>query len=272
MAIDLHVHVRDLTQALSEHPLYKAIDGETAIRCFMRTHVFCVWDFMSLLGSLRRELTCVEVPWWPTQDPRARRLVNELVLDEESDETPDGRFVSHFELYLEAMEQCGADTAPIHGFLRLLRSGVDVEVALASAELPAGVARFVSHTLAVARRGALHERVAAFTVGREMAIPPMFKQLIAGLPHGGPQWTLLRYYLERHVVLDGGHHTDAASALLAGLCAGDDDRSRAALAAARAALAARIELWTSLHRELASSARGVSTRVPAASGELSPAI
>jgi hypothetical protein len=246
----IEVEVKDLTETLVSHPLYGALGDEASVRWFMRTHVFCVWDFMSLLGSLRRELTCVEVPWRPTPDARARRLVNELALDEETDETPDGRYLSHFELYLEAMEQCGADTGPIERFLRRLGPGGDVDGALRAALVPPGVERFVSHTLAVARHGALHERVAAFTVGREMAIPPMFARLIERLHGVAPRWDKLLFYLERHIQLDGGKHSDAASALLADLCGDDPVKWRGAVAAARAALASRLALWTALHGDL----------------------
>src|SRR5437899_3201806 len=90
--------------------------GITNERLVMRAHVFCVWDFQSLLKALQRALTCVEVPWLPTPDREARRLINVIVLDEESDEEPGGGHASHFEVYLEAMRDCGADAGPIEGF------------------------------------------------------------------------------------------------------------------------------------------------------------
>ena len=88
------IHVNDLLGRLVDHPLYVAIRDEGTLRTFMRAHVFCVWDFQCLLKALQRSLTCVEVPWLPTASPDARRLVNEIVLDEESDEDGQGGYLS----------------------------------------------------------------------------------------------------------------------------------------------------------------------------------
>jgi len=81
------INVADLVEAVRTHPLYEHVSDEHSLRLLMRTHVFAVWDFQSLLKSLQRSLTCVEVPWLPTADAEARRFVNEIVLEEESDAT-----------------------------------------------------------------------------------------------------------------------------------------------------------------------------------------
>ena len=84
---------------------------------FMEHHVFAVWDFMCLVKTLQGALTCTAVPWVPSGDAVARRLVNEIVLEEESDDDGEGRYISHFELYRAAMEQSGADTLKLNDFL-----------------------------------------------------------------------------------------------------------------------------------------------------------
>src|ERR1700719_1600954 len=128
----LEEQISEARRAVIEHPVYAALTSPYAIRTFMEHHVFAVWDFMSLLKSLQRNLTCVEVPWVPTGPTGSRHLINDIVLVEESDELRGG-FISHFELYLDGMAEAGADTVPIDGFLRLLRERRPVPQALSDA-------------------------------------------------------------------------------------------------------------------------------------------
>jgi Protein of unknown function (DUF3050) len=100
---------------------------------------------MSLLKSLQRSLTCIEVPWVPDGPRASRRLINEIVLVEESDELGDG-YISHFELYLQGMTEAGADTRPITSFIDNLRAGQPVIGALGSVAVPRPAADFVTST------------------------------------------------------------------------------------------------------------------------------
>jgi hypothetical protein len=241
------VRVNDLVARLVAHPLYERIRDEDTLRRFMRSHVFCVWDFMSLLKALQRHLTCIEVPWVPSVDPESRRLINEIVLDEESDDLPDDRYLSHFELYLHAMAQCGADTGPITRLLAALRRGTPVEEALARPDLPDGVAEFVAHTLRVAGSGEIHRIAASFTYGREDVIPAMFQEMVQRLAEkDGKRWSLFLLYLNRHIEHDGDRHAPMSLALVRQLC-GDSPRLWAeAQETARESLQVRINLWDRL--------------------------
>lgn len=248
----MHAHpAPELSARLLAHPLYAAVRDERALRLFMRSHVTCVWDFMTLLKALQRQLTCVEVAWHPSPDPAARRMINEIVLDEESDLAPGGGHLSHFELYREAMRDAGADGRPIDALIAGLQAGLPPRAALAAAGLPPAATTFARTTLDVALDGALHEVAAAFTWGREDVIPDMFRRLVSGLARRDPsRWGRLRHYLERHIERDGEAHGPAARALVARLCAGDPQRLEQARAAARRALQARLELWDALLAEL----------------------
>ena len=101
----LQQSLRPLRDQLFNHEVYRSIKTPDDLRTFMEHHVFAVWDFMSLLKALQRHLTGVTIPWLPQGDRNARRLINEIVLDEESDEDGEGGYISHFELYRAAMVQ-----------------------------------------------------------------------------------------------------------------------------------------------------------------------
>jgi Protein of unknown function (DUF3050) len=244
----------ELHARLAAHPLYSHIQSEQHLRTFMRNHVFCVWDFQSLLKSLQQALTCVTVPWFPTPDGEARRLVNELVLDEESDEGPDGRYCSHFEMYLAAMQRGGADTGPVDILIEGLAAGESIDRLLERADVPLPIAQFVRGTLQIAQQGSVVARVAAFAYGREDIIPQMFVQLVARLATQQPErWTWFRYYLERHIAFDDERHGPMSRALLARLCGEDQARWDEARRVAEACLEARLAMWDSINREIASA-------------------
>lgn len=104
---------------LLNHPIYAEVGSLSRLREFMQIHVFAVWDFMSLVKRLQSELTSNSLPWMPAVKSRIARFANEVVLGEESDLGPDGKPVSHFELYLRAMDEVGADTTLVRGFMEL---------------------------------------------------------------------------------------------------------------------------------------------------------
>jgi Protein of unknown function (DUF3050) len=88
-----------LRAQLLDHPVYAEVSSVEDLRRFMEDHVFAVWDFMSLLKRLQKDLTCTTVPWFPAGDARAARLINDIVIGEETDVDPDGSYVSHLDLY-----------------------------------------------------------------------------------------------------------------------------------------------------------------------------
>src|SRR4029453_16481194 len=86
----LEGEVNDRREAVVKHALYANLDTHDSLVTFMEHHVFAVWDFMSLLKSLQQHLTCVTVPWIPTGPSGSRRLINDIVMVEESDALGDG--------------------------------------------------------------------------------------------------------------------------------------------------------------------------------------
>lgn len=238
----LKAAVAPARQSVVEHEVYHALTDLESIRIFMEHHVFAVWDFMCLLKSLQRRLTCVEVPWVPAGPTGSRRLINDIVLVEESDELGDG-FTSHFELYLEGMTQAGADRTAIDGFLELIRQRVPVLTALKEGRVPGPSAEFVTMTWDFIETGPVHCQAAAFAFGREDLIPDMFHKVVAVNRSIGNRLRTFVDYLDRHIQVDGEEHTPMAMQMLADLCGNDDEKWRQCETTVNTALAGRTWLW-----------------------------
>ena len=236
---------------LQEHPIFLEINSFAQLQHFMQNHVFAVWDFMTLTKRLQQELTCMRLPWLPPTDPQAARLINEIVLDEESDHQLGEGYGSHFELYLEAMREVGASTANIERFIALQREGASVDSALAQITIDPAVERFVRHTLDVAMNAPTHCVAATFLHGRESVIPTMFKRLLEGSNVAHRQAPSLCYYLKRHIELDAQDHEPAAEQLLRRLVQADPLYEQQAWHAALSAVENRIALWDSLRQHAA---------------------
>lgn len=231
---------------LGSHPIFSEIHSLSVLQRFMESHVFAVWDFMSLTKRLQQELTCVQLPWLPPTDPQAARLINEIVLGEESDDRPAQGHYSHFELYLDAMREVGASTVAVERFVALQKEGVSYDVALQSVDVDPAAAQFVRQTLHTALHAPGHSVAAAFLHGRESVIPKMFQRILDDWGIGIEQAPTFRYYLERHIEVDSEDHGPAAEKLLARLIDGDPHREEDVYASAIAAVESRIALWDGL--------------------------
>ena len=236
---------------MAAHPLYRSLASLEDLQLFMEAHVFAVWDFMSLLKTLQRGLTCVDVPWLPSPAPESRRLVNEIVLGEESD-LYQGVAMSHFELYLLAMHKAGASTAAIDALVAGLHEGKDLRTALDTCSAPAEAARFAQDTFTLIESRGLHALAAAFTFGREDLIPDMFRGMVRELDRDlqGKLSTFI-WYLERHIEVDGDEHGPMALRMVSTLCGEDDSKWAEAEEAASFALNSRLRLWDGIAHRIA---------------------
>ena len=249
-SIDIHLF-DEFTQKLQRHRLYEAITTKEPLRCFMEHHVFCVWDYMSLLKSLQRILNPIKSPWTPSPQPHLRRLINELVLEEESGETHEpNAFASHFEFYIAAMEQIGADTAPclelVHSIAETGASSINHRPIDGIQGIPDAALEFMRDTLRVVERNQAHEIAAAFAVGRENITSCMFRSLLSQTKTSIPEASIFHAYLSRHIEVDEGTHADHSMLILNSLCDGDPVRINEAKAAAYGAISSRLKLWDSI--------------------------
>jgi len=235
---------------LENHPIYEAVATIEDLRCFMQHHIYSVWDFMSLIKYLQSVTAPSTYPWLPAGDPSVRRFINELVLEEESDETNQhGEFSSHFELYHTAMEEVGADTKPSFDFIEVVKKD-GIDSALSSAQIPSPSRAFTSQTFQFINSNRPHQVAAALALGREHIIPCMFRSILKNIGVTEEQAPVFHFYLNRHVHLDEGFHAPLSLRLLNQLCDGDPVKIEEAIAAATTAVDARIKFWDRVLVEL----------------------
>lgn len=238
--------LREVSAALHVHPVFGHVHTPRDLRTFMRWHVFAVWDFMSLVKRLQIDLTCVSLPWMPPKYPKAARLINEIVLGEESDETLDHSHASHYDLYLDAMEEVGAQPHEMRAFLSELAATGDVPEALRRAQVPAPIGDFVRATLATAESGTTAEVLGSFFYGRENVIPRMFQALLSKWSIDETTAPTFVYYLKRHIELDGDAHGPAAEAIIDDIVGENLEQRMQLVRASISAVQARIALWDAL--------------------------
>lgn len=251
MTIDTIGQLETVRTKLLLHPIYKEITTPERVKVFMKHHIFAVWDFMSLLKRLQRSVTCVELPWFPYEKALFSRLINEIVVTEESD--IDGRdgFISHYELYLEAMDECGADSEPFKSFAKSLKEGINYKTALAENTLIRNsVKDFVAFDLELALTGDLFEVAAVFFYGREGLIPEMFQPLVDSLKASGNTPNRLIFYLNRHIEVDDRYHGPLAKQLFMELCENDPKQIKRANEIGVKCLETRMNLWTGVLEEI----------------------
>jgi hypothetical protein len=232
---------------LLAHPVYSQIQDLQGLQRFSETHVFAVWDFMSLLKSLQIGLTSVTLPWVPVGNADTRYLINEIVLGEESDVDEAGNRISHFELYLKAMQQMGASTNVIETIIAQINAGTKVQEAIEAAQLPKQVKDFLQFTFDISFNAPLHVKAAVFTFGREDLIPSMFMKILDKIYADAPdKVSIFKYYIERHIEVDGDHHSHLALDMVNRLCGTDASKWEQATVASIKALELRIGLWNAI--------------------------
>lgn len=254
--VETNAKLESYREHLKNHPLYQKITTVEALRVFTEIHVYAVWDFMSLLKALQINLTCTQVPWFATEMPNTRYLINEIVLAEESDESLDGRRLSHFELYLESMQSIGADVSSINDFLAQLKRGVAVFEAIDASDMDARVKEFLRFTFEIIATGEDHKIASAFTFGREDLIPEMFTSILRHIQAAFPDVDLkeLIYYFQRHIDLDGDEHGPLAMQMIAELAQDDEIKWREMQEVAQQALEKRSLLWDAVADRLSTMA------------------
>ena len=236
--------IQPLREQIVHHPLFSEIKTISDIQIFMQYHVYAVWDFMSILKALQQNLTCTEFPWFPKGNANTRYLINEIVVGEENDVNLEGIRKSHFEMYVDAMHQVNADTSNIQSFCNTLQRSKDLNQSFKDANTPQAAKSFVNFTFETINTNKEYLQAAIFTFGREDLIPNMFYSLVSELDERFPnQISQFKYYLDRHIEVDGDHHSHLALEMTENLCGDDDDKWKEAEVYILRSLEQRKKLW-----------------------------
>ena len=243
---------------LNNHKLYSALTSIEDVKTFMEQHVFAVWDFMSLLKALQINLTTVSIPWIPKKNTNLVRFINEITLAEESDVNKDGVLKSHYEMYLEAMQEMNADCSKIQYFINEIYKGEDVVNSIKNLAIHKAIKDFVTYTFKIIETDENHKIAAAFTFGREDIIPDMFLKIVDETTlKSNMKFDNFIYYLKRHIELDGDEHGPLSLQMIEELCGNDDKKWQEVLEVAKDSLQVRIDLWCAVEEELKSKKESI---------------
>lgn len=232
-------------KSLLQHPVYSSIKNIEHLRIFMQHHVFAVWDFMSLVKKLQSSITVVNTPWYAKGSADSRFFINEIVLGEECDVDENNNRISHFELYLNAMKKAEADTSEIELFYSNIQLQYPVSLCLELSVTKSIAAKyFVANTFEIINSNNIAAVCGAFTFGREDLIPDMFQEVVDNIILINPsKLNTFKYYLQRHIQLDGEQHKHLAFKLISEVCGNNDFKWKEAKDAVIKSLEARIKLW-----------------------------
>jgi pyrroloquinoline quinone (PQQ) biosynthesis protein C len=149
------------------------------------------------------------------------------------------------------MHQCNADTSKIDRFITELKQSGDFNSAYEASDAPDEARDFVDFTFQIINSEKAYLQAAIFTFGREDLIPGMFVTLVNDIHNNFPDSiSIFKYYLERHIEVDGDHHSHLALQMTSNLCGSNDQLWEAAEKASVESLQKRIKLWDGVYEQL----------------------
>ena len=247
--------IKDYREELLGHKLYSKIETITDLRLFTENHIYAVWDFMSLLKALQIRLTCTKTPWIPNKNSQTAYLINEIVLAEETDVNQGGERKSHYELYLDAMTEIGADTKNPSNVINIIANSENIFDSIENLTIHQNIKEFLKFTFNIIKEGKPHKIAAIFTFGRENLIPNMFTEILKEFQKNinDVDISKLIYYFERHIELDEDEHGPMALEMVSELAENDPKKWQEIENISVEALRIRGLLWDAIYDQITNS-------------------
>jgi hypothetical protein len=146
------------------------------------------------------------------------------------------------------MNQCRANSTEIEKFITELKQSGNFEKAFSKANTPKEAKEFVDFTFEIIDSKKDYLQSAIFTFGREDLIPGMFISMINDINKNFPDnISIFKYYLERHIEVDGEHHSHLALQMTDNLCGNNQEFWLEAEQATILSLQQRINLWNGVY-------------------------
>ena len=156
-------------------------------------------------------------------------------------------------MYLDAMDDIGASTTQIREFVKLLEGGMSASDALEGCGANDAIKEFVGFTFEVIETGKDHMIASAFTHGREGLIPEVFIEILNKSSYlTNNSYRSMKYYLERHIEIDGDEHGPLSLKMIEELC-DTEEKTLEADEIAKKSIKQRIKLWDAIASALAQS-------------------
>ena len=147
------------------------------------------------------------------------------------------------------MIEIEANTSVIDTVLQQASCG-DLAGSLRHRDIPAPSSRFLRTTQELIASGEVHALAAAFAYGRELLVPDLFRGLLDRLTVLELPCPTLRWYLERHITLDGDSHGPLAETMVLTLAGNDPAAHQTVQTVRRQVLADRSALWDAIELQL----------------------
>jgi hypothetical protein len=248
-------YIIDITRlmviAIDQHKIFSALTSIERFRRFTEMHVYATWDFMCLLKALHGKLNASsELLWLPPVQNYGVWLINPRLAIEENDVTPKGDYFSHFEIYLQAMEQCGADTRRINAFIRYVERDPPLSLLLAQNYLPETIRGYLTDTFDMIINKDIHVLAACFAFAHEHIAENRFTQILQRLAPlaavHSDSLSLFIYYFQRQIDINVGNNM-RSEFLLETLCGKDELKWEDAMEAAVLSLKSQLHLLDGIY-------------------------